>query len=220
VKRFGLIGDVHAEDERLATALATFAKELVDAVLCVGDLCDGEGDLDRCIALLEEHKALTVTGNHDRWLIAGTMRELDHAHFLDKLGAKTVEYIGKLPKTRRIDTAIGPLHLCHGLGKSDMRVINDRESLEFELEGGGYSRKESLARLAIDADTRIIVGGHTHRRWAADAGTLTMVNPGTLKRDNEPGFALLELDGGWRVRYFDLPSASTAVEAGEARSAR
>ena len=33
MKRLGLIGDVHAEDERLATALATFGQERVDAFL-------------------------------------------------------------------------------------------------------------------------------------------------------------------------------------------
>ena len=69
--KLGLIGDVHAEDDALAQALAHFREERVDHVLCVGDIADGQGDLERCVALLEEVKALTVRGNHDRWLLGG-----------------------------------------------------------------------------------------------------------------------------------------------------
>lgn len=50
--RLGLIGDVHAEDERLAAALEVFAAERVDRALCTGDVVDGHGDIDRTCALL------------------------------------------------------------------------------------------------------------------------------------------------------------------------
>ena len=42
LRRMLLIGDVHAEDERLATALDHGAGR-VDRVLCVGDIVDGPG---------------------------------------------------------------------------------------------------------------------------------------------------------------------------------
>lgn len=214
MKRLGLIGDVHAEDQRLATALDWLGKEQVDAVLCVGDLADGEGDLERCIALLDERKVITVAGNHDRWLLASAMRELEHTHKVETLSDRAQDFLNGLPPTRRIETVAGPLHLCHGLGRVDMRFIQDVRSLAFELEGGGYTRNESMDLLGIDRDTRVIVGGHTHLRWADDLGELTMVNPGTLKRTDAPGFALLELDKvGWQVRFLDLADPHEAVPA-------
>lgn len=213
MKRLGLIGDVHAEDERLATALDLLARERVDAVLCVGDLSDGRGDLDRCIALLRAHGVRTVAGNHDRWLLADTMRHhIMDAQRLAQLSPSSVEFLRALPATLRLETAEGPLHLCHGLGRDDMCVVSDGRALEFELTQTGYPMKEALRRLDIDADTRFLVGGHTHQRCAERTGAITLLNPGTLRRQNEPGFALLDLATS-TVQFYDL------VEPTEARPA-
>ena len=56
LSRCGLLGDIHAEDERLARALAHFrsATPALDAVLFVGDVVDGEGDLESCLRMLRE----------------------------------------------------------------------------------------------------------------------------------------------------------------------
>ncbi|MFZ4735348.1 MAG: hypothetical protein ACOYM9_05365, partial [Bradymonadia bacterium] len=47
-QRLGLLGDIHAEDHRPTTALAVFREEGVGAILAVGDIVDGSGDVDRC----------------------------------------------------------------------------------------------------------------------------------------------------------------------------
>src|SRR6185295_16503678 len=56
--KLGVIGDIHAEDRRLETALRWMKKLAVDRVLAVGDLADGYGDLERCCRLLREADAL------------------------------------------------------------------------------------------------------------------------------------------------------------------
>lgn len=43
--KLGVLGDVHAEDLCLAAALAFMRGLSVDAILCVGDIVDGAGDL-------------------------------------------------------------------------------------------------------------------------------------------------------------------------------
>ena len=43
LRRFGLLGDIHAEDELLAVALRYLVAQELDAVLAVGDIVDGPG---------------------------------------------------------------------------------------------------------------------------------------------------------------------------------
>jgi predicted phosphodiesterase len=74
----GIIGDVHGEDVRLENALR-FLEAQTENVFCTGDVVDGAGDVNRCCALLQEHGVVTVRGNHDRWLLEGSMRDLKEA---------------------------------------------------------------------------------------------------------------------------------------------
>ncbi|HEY0139056.1 MAG TPA: metallophosphoesterase [Nannocystis sp.] len=63
LRRFAALGDLHAEDERLAHVLTWLKGQQVEALLSVGDIVDGAGDLDRCCALLAAHAAIVVRGN-------------------------------------------------------------------------------------------------------------------------------------------------------------
>ena len=119
---------MHAEDEKLATAFAHLRG--VDVVLCVGDLVDGAGDLDRCVELLEAHRVVTVRGNHDRWVLGDEMRHLAEAHAAAELAPRTRAHLAALHATRRIDTVAGPLLLCHGLGTDDMEFVNGGDDLQ------------------------------------------------------------------------------------------
>ena len=62
LKKIGLIGDVHARDDRLAAALEVLTDLDLDAILCTGDIMDGPGCPDRCIDLLKAHGVSTVRG--------------------------------------------------------------------------------------------------------------------------------------------------------------
>jgi predicted phosphodiesterase len=176
----------------------------VDRILCVGDLADGDGDLDRCVALLEAHAVVTVRGNHDRWLLGGTMRDLEGAQRLAELAPATQAYVAALPATLRLETSRGPLLLCHGFGKDDMLEASGPRAIRHELTGTGYSKAESLARLGIDPDVRLIVAGHTHARMAATIDQFFIANPGTLRRTHRAGFAILDVSAEPEVRFFDL----------------
>jgi predicted phosphodiesterase len=76
VDRIGILGDVHAEDGLLERAIRELRARGAETILCVGDLADGQGDLDRCCDLLRQHDVLTVRGNHDRWLLSDLAKDL------------------------------------------------------------------------------------------------------------------------------------------------
>lgn len=51
LKRIAAIGDIHAEDELLDKAI-NFCRPQVEQIVSVGDIVDGSGDVNRCVALL------------------------------------------------------------------------------------------------------------------------------------------------------------------------
>ncbi len=191
--RIGLVGDVHAEDQRLEVALAALRVEGAHMVLCTGDVVDGLGDVDRACALLAQYGVLTVRGNHDRWIRDDTTRALPHAHRMTELAPESIAFLKALPPTRTVPTPDGILLLCHGVGENDMTMLRPSD------RGYALSSNDDLLRVLFDPRIAIMVGGHTHltmmRRFERGDGKspLWVVNPGTLARENQPGFAVLDL---------------------------
>jgi predicted phosphodiesterase len=201
LRRIGLIGDIHAEDASLALALSTLNDAGVDRVMAVGDIVDGRGDVDRCCELLMKANAAVVRGNHERWLLAGTMRELPDATM--KVGGATRAFLEALPATLRFEAPRGEILLCHGLGDDDMVSFDETES------GYGLFHDPTLAPLLEDERPRWILNGHTHRRAVHAAHNLAVVNAGTLYRFHDPCFALVDLALD-EVTYFDLRDGRVA----------
>lgn len=197
----GLIGDVHAEDERLDAALAALRAERVDLVLCTGDLVDGHGDVDRACALLGEGRVVTVRGNHDRWIRDDTQRGLPRAHRMTQLAPASIDLLKSLPPTHSLELDGGRLLLCHGVGEDDM------QRLKPEDRGYALASNDALLKVLFDASVSLMICGHTHvpmvRRFERASGKppLVVVNPGTLARDDAPGFAVLDT-ASRRVDFF------------------
>jgi putative phosphoesterase len=204
--RFGLLGDVHAEDRLLERALRCFAEERVDLVLHVGDVVDGRGDVERCIELLAGAGAVGVRGNHERWLLQGRMRDLPDAHRLEALSSRARAEIEAWPATRTLETPLGPLLLCHGLGEDDMARLRPHDD--------GYAIATNDALLArIDAGTHaLLVGGHTHERMVRRFEALTIVNAGTLAREGPPTASVLDC-ATRQVRVYDPSRADVPLLA-------
>jgi len=193
VRRVGLIGNVHAEDERLRIAIAALTVEKVDKILCCGDLVDGHGDVDRTCSTLALHGVTTVRGNHDRWIRDDDMRTLPNAHRMTALAPLSIELLKSLPRTVSVDVPGGKLLLCHGIGENDMRQLGPEDS------GYAISSNDDLLKVLFDATIAVMVAGHTHkpmvRRFERGGGkpALIVVNPGTLAREDGSGFAVLDL---------------------------
>jgi putative phosphoesterase len=202
--RLGLLGDVHAEDERLATGLEMFAHERLDMILCAGDIVDGRGDLLRTITLLRDANVVSVRGNHDRWIAADRMRDLPDAHELSLLDGPAREWISSLPATRTFETPLGPLLLCHGIGDDDMARLLPED------EGYAVSSLDTLQALLTEDRVRVIVGGHTHQRMVRRFGDLVFVNAGTLRSGNDPCVGILDLVER-NVRFYDFESRTVLV---------
>jgi predicted phosphodiesterase len=199
--RFGIIGDVHAEERSLEAALEHLRGERVERVLCVGDLADGRGDLRRCVRLLAEHRVATVRGNHDRWLTAGEARDLPRAHKADSLDLDTREFIAGLPPTLRLDTIAGPLLLCHAFGTNDMVSVD--KILDFAPDEAMRRWEHERILKLIPDDVVLVVCGHSHHRGVRRLGRVTKIDAGTLHFADTPGFGVVDLRERV-VQWFDV----------------
>jgi predicted phosphodiesterase len=188
IRRCAVIGDVHAEHERLATALAWATRADVDVITCTGDVVDGNGDASRCCELLLQHNVLCVSGNHDRWLFTGLLRDRPKATGLGSLSSEHLKFLKTLPAYRELDTPVGRMLLCHGIGASDLEKITDLDT--------DYSLKVNRALQEVLASERyrVMVNGHSHCRLVRVVDSLTIVNAGTLCHMEDPGVLRLDFD--------------------------
>lgn len=190
MNRLGILGDVHGEHQRLATALDWFAGASLDAVLCTGDVADGAGCINRCCELLREAGVLTVAGNHDRWLLQNRVRHVADAHRLSELDAGNLAYLESLPRVREIDTAAGRLMLCHGVGANDMAKVWPG------TRGAASIRRCAALDDVLEAGAhRFLVHGHLHFRVLIDFERLLLLNAGTLK-GARAGISVMDFQAG------------------------
>lgn len=188
-QRLGVIGDVHAEPGKLAAALDWLAGQGADTVICTGDVADGPGSVDDCCRLLDEAGAITVRGNHDRWLLADRVRDIPNAHRLGEIGDDARAFLEALPMTRSIDTPQGSLLLCHGVGANDLRKVwpgTKRMALE---------RSAELDTILASGHHRFVVNGHMHYRVLIDFPELLLINAGTLAARHRPGISFIDFQG-------------------------
>lgn len=188
VRRLGVIGDVHAEDTRLQASLEALTSAGVDLIVCTGDVVDGTGSPDRSVELLEAANVLTVRGNHDRWLLEDRARHVPDAHLAQTLTGQTRDYLRALPKELRVETVAGSLLLCHGVGSADLRKVWPG-SARMPPE-----RSRELDALLLEGDYRYLLNGHMHFRVVVHFVGMTMINAGTLRGANSPGFMVLDFD--------------------------
>lgn len=192
-----MIGDIHCEDQVLELVLRHFSSMGTDTVLAVGDIADGVGDVNRACSLLIEHGVLTVAGNHDRWLLEGSMRELPDATAASALRRESRTCLEQLPKTRSFQTSRGSLLLCHGFGENDMATIRPDDD--------GYALESNLALqlLSRSGSHRFVVCGHSHQPMVRKIGSLLVINAGTLHRCDRQVCSFIDFENG-SVEFFDI----------------
>ncbi len=204
LSRIGIIGDVHGEAARLASALEFLRGLNVERILCVGDIADGKGwpEANACCQSLRAFDVATVRGNHDRWLVNHEMRELEGAVSPAAIGQENVDWLRALPLTLSFETTRGPLLLCHGVGENDMNKLKPDDY------GYALECNDELQTL-IAADIRFAVGGHTHARMVRRFGALTFINAGALPDWSDPCFALADFDAG-AVEFYGFEGEQVA----------
>ena len=189
---------------RLETAINVLLEAGADRLLCTGDLCDGPGNLERCVELLKQHDVICVRGNHDRWMLDDRVRHIRDAHHRENLGQTTIDYLTSLPTQINVATTVGPLLLCHGMLDNDLaKVWPGSERMPPERSSG-------LDKLIQQGSHRLLVNGHMHYRIVLDFPGLTHINAGTLSPRHRPGVTLLDCAAN-EVQVFEFGESQSTL---------
>ena len=78
--------------------------------------------------------------------------------------------------------------LCHGIGEDDEAWLLP--------ETRGYALQDipTLRELMLDESVQYVIGGHTHQRMVRVFPGLTVVNVGTIHREDEQTYTVLDFD--------------------------
>lgn len=136
---------------------------------------------------------LTVAGNHERWLLSGGGPPLPDA--TPNISEASRAFLSALPLTLTLESAAGPLLLCHGVGEDDMALLRS------DTKGYALHGVPTLRDLMLDPAVEYMIGGHTHQRMVRSFHGLTVVNAGTLHRDDDPCFLEVDFEA-MRIRVF------------------
>ena len=166
--RIGLVSDVHASPGPLRDALAVFAREGVDEIICAGDIAGYHDQLEPVIELLSNSGCQAIAGNHDLKYLARPESETSH---------EARAYLGKLP--RRLDLEI-----------EGRRILVVHASPPAELEGAGIrlldpggavrpERRAEWEQRLIELSSEVLIVGHTHQVFAERIAGVLVANPGS-----------------------------------------
>jgi predicted phosphodiesterase len=216
--RFAAIADVHGNYLALEAVLDDIRAQGISEIVNLGDAASGPLDAARSIDLLIGSNAVSVRGNHDRYLIdrpRDAMGSWDRPAF-DQLERHHLDWLRALPPTRLFGAGV---FLCHATPASDETYWLEAVAPDGHVD---LAPAETIARFADGIDHRLILCGHTHRPRAVRLADGRMIaNPGSVGspafRDTHPyphvmeagttdaSYAVLEFRDQWRVTFRQVP---------------
>ncbi len=206
--KMAAISDIHGNLGALEAVLADIERRGVDLTVNLGDMLSGPLWPRETAARLMELKLPTITGNHERQLLA---TDLDGMGLSDRYAAAAVTapqraWLTALPATLRVTPEI---FLCHATPENDVDCF-------LEDIVAGKLVPTSLANIdarAAACDAPLLLCGHTHIPRVAHASTgQVIVNPGSVGiqayEGHHPVAHVLEL-GSPHARYAIVEKTSS-----------
>jgi putative phosphoesterase len=189
LRKVGILGDIHGEAQLLEVALQALGSDRsLDALLAVGDIVNLDRETERCCQLLIQNGVQAVRGNHDRWFFELEPFRLPEDDRPGTVSLQSRAYLASLPVTREYETVAGSLLLCHGLGNDDMAGVYPGDV------GPALDRNIRLYALVAEKRYRFVINGHTHQRMVRTFDGLTIINAGTICKEENPGFCIVDFE--------------------------
>jgi len=225
--RIAVFGDLHGNSAATAAVLDDIDTYAADALYCLGDLVGYGAKPNETISLIRERNIPTIIGNYDdgvgfdrddcgcAYQEAGERERGQQSLFWTR--AHTTDdhkaYLRELPFDSRFEAHGLRVRLVHG----SPRKINE---YVFEKRD-----ERSLERIAVSAESDILVFGHTHKPWTRTIAGVRMVNAGSVGKPKDADWracwVLLEItkEGGAQVVFrrveYDVALMARAIRETE-----
>lgn len=148
-----ILSDIHSNQEALAVALDTLAKENITAIYCTGDLVEYPEEANEVIRLLQENKVKCVMGNNDVAYLdqldcsdCAPEKDLSSKLPTEELTIESLEFLENLPTYLSEDD----FYLVHGLPPDLLLKYID------------YQSDTALTKAFASFSQPIAFVGHTH----------------------------------------------------------
>lgn len=172
--KIGVVSDIHAYLSPLERALTLFDAMGVDTIVCAGDIVDGREDGDAVVSALMARGIACVQGNHDRDTFSDQadlrrrMRAAGETRHAFLLQSQTVAYVMALPLARYFWWSGLSVCLAHGTPMQQTRYLfADSDATKFH-------------RMMAEAQTDVVILGHSHQPMAVQVGHGWAFNPGSV----------------------------------------
>lgn len=200
--KVAVLSDVHGNADALAAVLADIRLQSPDATLNLGDCFSGPLDVQGTADLLAGADiALTVRGNHDRWLLSADQGDDWDAAARPALSRETLDWLDTLPAAAVFED----IFACHACPSDDLSGW-----MEVAQPDGSRVRAgmDHISRLAEGVPQQVMLCGHTHvaRTLNLKDGRL-IVNPGSV---GCPGFRDATVSPPVMI-FSGVPHASYAI---------
>ena len=158
--RVGIVSDIHCNAAGLARGLTLMGE--IDALFCLGDSIYEYRFSNDVVALLKEHDATTILGNHEEC-------------FFGPQGARARARDGVDPALAAW-LAERPLRQPLSIGGKRLLLVH---STPWEPRGTYVHPGSSLLDRFAEADADIVLYGHTHYQLDRRVGRVLVINPGS-----------------------------------------
>jgi putative phosphoesterase len=178
--RILVVSDLHANPPALAAV-----REPFDVCLCLGDLVEYGPDPGPCVEWARATCAVTVRGNHDHGAVQDVeVQGISGFRYLTMASRQATA--AKLSDAdRRFLADLPTSHMLTLGGKKFLLVhASPRDPLDEYVGADPAAWAVRLGGVKVD----YLLVGHTHLQFSLQAGSTTVVNPGSvgLQRDGDP----------------------------------
>lgn len=165
--KLGIVSDIHSNAVGLQLALDAMGN--VDEVLCLGDCIYEYQFSNSVVALLKEHRAVVIQGNHEEVFFSPAGARARERPGLD---VSLMAYLADQPHRRVMQFGDKTLMMVH--------------STPWEPRGEYvFPHSARLARFA-EADADFVLYGHTHAQLVRRVGRVLVINPGSAGDARDP----------------------------------
>jgi putative phosphoesterase len=180
-----VIADIHGNYDALKKCIQEAQNLNIKKFLCLGDYVGYYYEPHKCIDLLLDINATCIRGNHEEMLLDAIKNKHRLEYYtskygngikiaLKKLKKKHLDFLKKLPKTKRITIKKKKILLCHGSPWKINEYIYPNKFDKFKVKLNKYNFDNILV-------------GHTHIQMKKRINSKIILNPGSVgqPRDGE-----------------------------------